>query len=181
MADTSPKATLFAGDSSDWTTTLTDYPASSSWVAVCVFQKPGKEPLRIEATASGADHAFRLEAEQSATLEPGRWTWAMRVAKDTTTKTVRQGEMVVRPNPEAVAAETHPEKCLKLLKAAIEARFVDVQESISILGQDITKIPAGELHRLLNLYQSQVNHERRFNNHLITGKRRRRSRIYLVD
>ena len=181
MADTSPKATLFAGDSSDWTTTLSDYPASSSWVAVCVFQKPGKEPLRIEATASGADHAFRLESEQSATLEPGRWTWAMRVSKDTTTKTVAIGETVVRPNPEAVAVDSHAEKCLKLLEAAIEERFVDVQESISILGQDITKIPAGELHRLLNSYQAKVNNERRFKNHLATGKRRRRSRIYLAD
>ena len=181
MADTQPKNSIYAGDSSDWTTTLNDYPASSSWVAVCVFQKPGNEPLRIEATASGADHAFTLGAEKSASLEPGRWNWAIRVSKDTTTKTVTIGEMFVRPNPEAVPVETHFEKCLKLLRAAMEERLVDVQESISVLGQDITKVPISELERLTNYYQSRVNEELRLKQRLTTGKRRRLSRIYLVD
>ena len=181
VADSSPKSSLFSGDSSDWTTSLSEYPASSSWVAVCVFQKPGNEPLRLEATASGADHVFRLESEQSATLEPGRWNWAIRVAKDDTTKTVSIGETVVRPNPEGSQVESHHAKCVKLLRAAIEDRLVDVQESISVLGQDITKIPVFELDRLLNHYQSKLNRELRFQHQLITGQRQRRSRIYLVD
>ena len=181
VADTSPNSSLYAGDSSTWTTTLQDYPASSSWVAVCVFQKNGSQPFKIEATASGANHVFTLTADQTAALKPGKWIWAIRVSKDTTTKTVSTGETVVRPNPEATLEESHAEKCVKLLQAAVEDRFVDVQESISVLGQDITKIPAGELHRLLNYYQARVNKEWRFHERLRTGKRQRRSRIYLVD
>jgi hypothetical protein len=59
--------------------------------------------------------------------------------------------------------------------------LVDVQESISILGQDITKVPIAELHTLQHYYQAQVNKERKFKEQLITGKKTRRSRIYLKD
>ncbi len=63
----------------------------------------------------------------------------------------------------------------------MEDRLVDVQESISVLGQDITKVPISELERLTNYYQSRVNEELRLKQRLTTGKRRRLSRIYLVD
>ena len=66
------------------------------------------------------------------------------------------------------------------MQAAIENRLVDVQESISILGQDITKVPAAQLDIMLNRYQIRVNQERREFNRLTTGNRRRRSRIYLT-
>jgi hypothetical protein len=180
VADSAPKSKKFAGDSSTWTSSYTDYPASSAWVATCVFQKPGQEPLSLEGTASGTDFVFTFTAEQSAALAPGRWTWAIRVAKDTTATTVEIGETIIRPNPQAVAAPSHAEKCLKLIEAALEERFVDVQESISILGQDISKVPAGELERLLNRYQAKVNNERRHAHRLATGSRRTRGRIFLA-
>jgi len=148
-------------------------------VATCVFQKPGQEPLSLEGTASGTDFVFTFTAEQSAALAPGRWNWAIRVAKDTTAKTVQIGETVIRPNPQAVAAPSHAEKCLKLIEAALEERFVDVQESISIMGQDISKVSAAELHRLMNRYQAKVNNERRHTHRLATGSRRNRGRIFL--
>tara|TARA_Y100000361_G_C11071892_1_gene296154 strand:- start:167 stop:805 length:639 start_codon:yes stop_codon:yes gene_type:complete len=180
VADSSPKSALFAGDSSSWTSTFNDYPASGGWVATCIFQRPGSEPLRLEATASGVDHVFRLETEHSASLVPGRWTWAIRVLKDTEAVTVQIGETVVRPNPEETPEETHAEKCLRLLQIATEERFVDVQESISLLGQDINKIPALELLQLTDRYQAKVNNERRQKHRLISGLRRRRGRIILT-
>ena len=180
MADTSPKSKIFAGDSLTWTSSFPDYLANASWVANITFQKPGETPLNITATASGEDHSFVATAEQTALLQAGTWTWGIRVTKTTTAKVVQIGEMLVRPNPAAVEEETHNEKCLRLLQAAIENRLVDVQESISILGQDITKVPAAQLDIMLNRYQIRVNQERREFNRLTTGNRRRRSRIYLT-
>lgn len=62
----------------------------------------------------------------------------------------------------------------------MEQRLVDVQESVSILGQDITKVSASQLDILLNRYQVRVNQERREAYRLASGNRRRRSKIYLV-
>lgn len=90
------------------------------------------------------------------------------------------GETVIRPNPQAVAAPSHAEKCLKLIETALEERFVDVQESISILGQDINKVAAADLERLMDRYQARVNNERRHAHRLATGSRRNRGRIYLA-
>ena len=179
MADTSPKSEIFAGDSLTWTSSFSDYPANQSWVANITFQKPGETPLNITATATSTKHRFVATAEQTALLQAGTWTWGIRVTQSTTAKIVQIGEMLVRPNPAAVREETHNEKCLRLLQAAIENRLVDVQESISILGQDITKVPAAQLDMMLNRYQIRVNEERRQFNRLTTGNRRRRSRIYL--
>ena len=181
MAESAPKTTKHAGDSSTWESTFSDYPASSAWVAVCTFQRPGEAPLRIEAAASGADHAFTFSAADSASLAPGRWTWAIRVTKDSTTKVVQTGEIEIKPNPEATPTPSHYEKCLALIKAALEERFEDVQDSVAILGQDITKVPAAELERLLHRYQALVNNERRQAYRLATGNRRRHGRIYLTS
>ena len=181
MADSSPKSSFYAGDSSTWTSTFSDYAASDSWVATCVFQRPGASALRVEGVASGADFVFTISPSDSAALEAGRWLWGIRVAKDTTTKTVATGTTIILPNPEIVLTETHNEKCLRLLKSAMEERAVDVQESISILGQDVTKIASIELEQLIDSYQAKVNRERKHAYRLFSGERTRRSRIYLVD
>ena len=161
MADSAPKASFYAGDSSTWTSSFTDYSAADSWIATCVFQRPGANAFRVEGTASGADHVFTISPSDSAALEAGRWLWGIRVAKDTTTKTVATGTTVILPNP--------------------EERAVDVQESISILGQDVTKIASIELEQLIDAYQAKVNRERKHAFRLFSGDRTRRSRIYLVD
>ena len=180
MADNSPKSSLFAGDSSSWVSTFSDYPATA-WEAIIVFQKHGLEPVKLIATASGSNFSFPFPAEKSALMEPGKWDWAIRVTKTTESVTVSIGTTVIRPNPERVYELSHYEKCLSLLNDAIENRLVDVQETISILGQDITKVPVNELHRLQQYYQAQVNKERKFKQHLITGVKTRRSRIYLKE
>lgn len=180
MADTSPKSQIFAGDSSSWISSFNDYSAAE-YEAAIIFQKHGFAPVKLIATANGTKFSFTFPAEKSATMEPGKWNWAIRVNKTTTSKTILIGSIIIRPNPERIYEETFYEKCLKLIKDAIENRLVDVQESISILGQDITKVPIAELHTLQHYYQAQVNKERKFKEQLITGKKTRRSRIYLKD
>jgi len=181
VADSAPKKSFYAGDSSTWTSSFADYSAAESWVATCVFQRPGASAYRIEGVASGTDFVFTISPSDSSALESGRWLWGIRVAKDATTKTVATGTTVVLPNPEAIPVETHNEKCLRLLKAAMEERAVDVQESISILGQDVTKIASMELEQLIDNYQAKVNRERKHAYRLFSGDRTRRGRIYLVD
>lgn len=180
MADTAPKSKIYAGDSSSWTSSFSDYPATT-YSATCIFQRHGTDPITLIGAASGTDFAFTFESEKSSLLAPGEWHWAIRVKKAAEIVTASTGKIKILPNPERIYQPTFYEKCLNLIHAAIEDRLTDLQESITILGQDITKIPAGELHRLQHYYQAQVNKERKFNEQLITGRRTRRSRIYLKD
>lgn len=180
MADTIPKAKLYAGDSSAWISSFTDYPAPT-WSASIIFQKHGNEPVSIIGVTSGTNFSFTFQGEKSSSMQPGVWNWAIRLKNGAQVVTISIGKTIILPNPERQYEPTFYEKCLNLIKAALEDRLEDVQETISILGQDITKIPVGELHRLLQYYQLLVNKEIKFKNQLITGKRTRRSRIYLKD
>lgn len=180
MADTRPKTKLYAGDSSTWTSSFSNYPATT-YSAICIFQKHGTAPITLISTASGNDFVFTFESEKSSLLDPGEWNWAIRVKNGTEIVTASAGKTKILPNPERIYQPTFYEKCLKLIQDALEDRLTDLQESITILGQDITKIPAGELHRLQHYYQAQVNKQRKFTEQLITGRRSRRSRIYLKD
>ena len=179
MADTAPKSTIHAGDSFSWESNYSDYSASDSWEAIAIFQKPGNQPIKLLGTASGTKFVFTMTAGECALMEPGKWNWAIRVSKTTTSKTVETGSTEIRPNPEAAYVESYNEKCLRLVKAAIENRLEDVQETISILGQDITKVPAVELERMLDRFQMRVNREHRQKQLLTENKRRRKGRIIL--
>ncbi len=179
MADSAPRSSIYAGDSWDWEATFSDYPASASWLAETIFLKPGEDAIKLKGTADGDAFDFAITPDASASMAPGVWTWAIRVWKGTVSKVVKTGKTTVRPNPSAIRPESHNEKCLRLVQAAMEERLEDVQEAISILGQDITKVSAGELERLMDRYQARVNDERRRLNRDITGERRRRGRIYL--
>lgn len=183
MANTTPPSSIYCGDSYTWTATLTDYSAAS-YSARVVFSRVGEDPVSIDGTASGTDFAFTIPLGTSQAMEPGKWLWAYRViATDASeSKIAATGSTWFRPDPAAESREkTHNEKCLELCKAAMENRLTDVQESFSVLGQDITKVPAGELERLLDRYQTKVNEERKKLHALRTGARRRRSRVYLGD
>ena len=179
MADTAPKTTIHAGDSFSWESDYSDYPANDSWEAISIFQKPGNQPVKVIGTASGTKFVFTITAGECALMEAGKWSWAIRVNKTTTSKTVQTGSIEIRPNPEAAFVESYNEKCLRLVKAAIENRLEDVQESISILGQDITKVPAIELERMLDRFQMRVNREHKQKRLLTEDKRRRNGRIIL--
>ena len=181
MALTAPPATHYAGDSETWTTTYADYLASASWVATCTFLRAGSEPVSLEGVASGDAHVFTLPVEKSGGMEPGEWSWAVRVIKDGTNKVVATGASLIRPDPMAALAESHNEKCLRLVQAAMEDRLTDVQESISILGQDITLVASETLHALHNSYQSKVNLERKRLHKIRSNCRPRTPRIYLAD
>ena len=87
MSDTAPKSKIHAGDSFSWESDFTDYPANDSWEGIAVFQKPGNQSLKIIGTASGSKLVFTVTAGECALLDPGKWNWAIRVNKTTTSKT----------------------------------------------------------------------------------------------
>ena len=183
VANTAPLSSIYAGDSLDWTATLALYPAGT-YAVRCVFQRVGESPVTVDATNSGTDHAFTLSAGDSAGMSPGVWLWAYRATAlaGSESAIAAKGSITIKPDPAGEAPEpTHAERCLALVKAALENRLTDVQESFSILGQDITKTPAEQLDRMRDRYQKLVNEERRKLYSLQTGGRRRRSRIYLAD
>ena len=180
VADTSPPTVITAGDSQEWEMTFSDYSAVS-YDAELVFQRPGSERLKLTGVADGAAFDFTLTAEESAAMDAGQWTWAVRVMQQSgsTVKTVAIGETQVKPDPIAEPDPTRNERILALLEARIEERAFDVQESISVLGQDISKTDIGTILDWRERYQAMVNRERWKRHYDITGNRRRRGRIYL--
>ena len=167
MPETAPPATIYAGDSAAWTFTDSRYP-SPTWEAKCVFQRVGQDPVQCDATADGSGgHSFAMPTSKSAGMAAGEWVWAVRVtdASEDESAIAASSSTIVFPDPAATTrTESHAETCLTLVKAQLEGRLVDGQESFSMLGQDITKIPATDLIALKDHYQSQVNHERRREN-----------------
>jgi hypothetical protein len=57
VADTSPKKSIFAGDSSSWISSFNDYSAAE-YEGIITFQKHGFAPIKLIATASGTNFSF---------------------------------------------------------------------------------------------------------------------------
>ena len=102
MTATTEPSRVTAGDSIFWLKSLSDYPASASWVLAYTFINSAAK-ISLTATASGADHLVAIAAATSAAWVAGTYTWQATVTKAAERYTVGSGAMVVDPN---LAAQT---------------------------------------------------------------------------
>lgn len=96
-------------------------------------------------------------------LTPGTYRWQAYVEKATERYTVAEGVLTVRPNFESAAVgqlQSHAEKTLAIIEAALEGRLTSDIESYQIAGRAISKIPIAELSVLHGKYLSRVQRER---------------------
>ena len=155
---------LTMGDTWTWTRPGGDYPASAGWALVYFFSKPGGTVKQVTTTTTGGDFQASITATDTADTAkwtPGLYTWTARVAKGAESYTVATGKMRIVDNPlTAVATQTHAEKCLPIIEAALERCLLqgDVVE-YEIEGVKFKKNKT-ELLTLRNAYRQEIRMER---------------------
>lgn len=91
-------STATAGDTLTWLTSLSSYPATSSWVLTYTLIPTSGAARTITCTAEGADHRATASATTTASWTAGTYTLVGAVAKGAERYTVEQGSLILLPN-----------------------------------------------------------------------------------
>jgi hypothetical protein len=163
---------LVAGDSARWRIAdLADYPQSESWTPK--YELVGKSVLHqiVGVWQTSGDDAqywlFTLTPVQTADIEAGRYRLIGRMVGSGTytgrEETVSNDVLVVLADPRAAdesVFQTHIERTLAVIEAAIEGRLTADIESYQVAGRAVSKIPIEQLVALRASYAAQLRQER---------------------
>ena len=157
----SPPSTATAGDSYQWSETLSDYDQSEGWSVSYWFRDDAGGSHEIAATGAATVWTATLNGADTADWAPGVWSWACLAKKASDRATVSTGHTTVRPDPARPHEETELEKRLGYVEAAIEARLTDDKpERYTIAGQSVDKIPLETLWTIRANLRGEVAAER---------------------
>lgn len=116
-----------------------------------------------ELTVSDDEWTITIPASRTAELSAGTYRWAAYMTGSGSyagrRHEVGRGVVVVAPNAslaEEGALQTHAERMVATIKAALEGRITDDVQMTQINGRLITNIPVKELRVLLTTYERQV-------------------------
>jgi hypothetical protein len=153
------------GDTIKFDITVPDYPPADGWTLTYAFRGPSDWETE-EGDVVGVDSHFEVRIPKERTtrspvLTPGPYQFYATVTDGTERYVVRQGTIVLTPDPTAaVNAQTHNQRTLAVIEAAIEGRLTADLEAYQISGRAVTKIPAKELVRLRGVYAYLVEVEK---------------------
>lgn len=158
---TTEPASVRAGDSWQWTKTLSDFPASTWTLTYTLFSST--DVLSVSASADGADHSVDVAPATTGAYTAGWYDWIAQVTDGTDTHTVGKGRINVLPDVASASTydgRSHARKMLDYLTAIIEGRASD--ETISVVrasspGVDVTYKP--DLEKLRAKYAAAVRTE----------------------
>lgn len=91
--------------------------------------------------------------------EPGLYQYAITFENNVGRFLQESGRLTVQPDPTAAPdgeLTTHAERVLAAIEAVIENRATKDQQSYSIAGRSITRIPVAELLELRKQYKAEV-------------------------
>lgn len=152
---------LFAGDTAKFHRRFDDYSSASGWTYNIYFNGPANN-LTV-AGAATADGGFDITIAASATTSfpAGTYRYIERVNNATTGEvyTVGSGALDLLPNIATAAAgatQTHEEKTLAVIEAALYGRLTADMQSYQIAGRAVVKIPIAELRKMRGEYAAIV-------------------------
>lgn len=146
-----------AGDTSIWTRSFSDYPASDGWVLKYAFRGPAV--VNLTATAAGSSHKTTISGA-TFTLS-GTYTVQGYVEKDSERYTVYSGKLKVTPNLAAISSGTydgrsHAQKVVDAIEAVIEGRASRDQQEMWIDGEKLVRTPVADLLTLRDRYRQEL-------------------------
>ena len=150
-------ASLTAGTSLRFQRSYASYPASSGWTYN--FYLAGASVLSVAGVASGADFVITLAPSDTAGFAQGTYRYTEIVLKDSVKVEMGRGLLNIEMNlatATAGTAQTHEEKTLSIIEAALSGRLTKDIESYQIAGRAVSKIPINELMRLRGTYKAIV-------------------------
>ena len=153
---------LPAGDTWQWTRSLSDYPAGT-WTLAYRFANE-VDAFTVTATASGTDHAISVAASTTAGYKPGRYSWRAMVTSGAERHSIESGVLEILPDPGATgyrSVRTHARRVMEALEATIEGRATTDQLAMSIAGRSISRMSLTELRENWEKYATMVKAEER--------------------
>lgn len=150
-------SSLTAGTSLRFQRSYSSYPASSGWTYN--FYLAGASVLTVAGVASAADFIITLAPSDTAGFAPGTYRYTEIVSKDSVKVEMGRGILVIEMNlatATAGTAQTHEEKTLSIIEAALSGRLTKDIESYQIAGRAVSKIPIAELMKLRGTYKAIV-------------------------
>jgi hypothetical protein len=163
---------ITAGDTIALQISLSDYPASASWVLHYTFINTLNK-YTVDGTASGADHLINITAATSAAYVAGKYSWQGYVTKAAERYTIGNGTIDILPNLAAASGgydnRSHVKKTLDALESWLETKNPAVAE-YEIAGRRMKYIPITDLLRLRDRYKMELRSEEAAKNPRLAGK-----------
>jgi len=168
---------LRAGDTWKFTRTdLSSYPATQ-WTLTYYLLKKGNQ-IKITATADGDNYAINVAKSVTRDYPPGQYTWIAKVSRGDEEYTVDSGAVEILPDfADAVSGydtRSQVKRILDAIEATLEGRATIDQQSYSIAGRTLAKIPIPDLIALRDKYKMEYQMElkaERLKNNLATGSK----------
>lgn len=144
--------TISAGDSVSFVQSCPDCPAGDGWKLTYSLLAKGQDPVRIESTASGEDHAFGVAPADSAKWIPGLYHWTLTASKgETERRSLGNGMIRIIVDPLAADSTYDPRpwamRALEAVEAALEGSLEDAIRSFEIRGTKIEALTPDALRR----------------------------------
>lgn len=158
---TTEPTTVTAGDTVTWQKTLSDYPASDSWVLTYLLANT-VATYTLTASASGDAHLVTAAASVTAEWPAADYTWHSYITKGAERYTIAYGALTVQPNyadhPTGYDARTHCKKVLDALEAMLEDKASKDQLSYSIgtgsISRTLSRLSPGEVLQWYDKYKA---------------------------
>lgn len=156
---------IIAGDTLNFTTAVTDYPASEGWTLTHrLLPRTAGTPIVLTSAADSDDpdlHRTQASAATTAAYTAGDYSWVAYVTKAAERYTVAQGAIEILANPTAASAmdlRTHAGKMLEAIEAWLESKDPAVAE-YEIAGRRMKYIAPEELIKLRLRYMQEARGE----------------------
>ncbi len=120
----------------------------------------GQSIITIEAAQEGTAHILQVNAVDTATWEPGRYSYSLRASKGFEVVEVEADSMTVLPDlasqGEGFDGRSHLERVLDAIEAVIERRATLDQERYRINNRELHRTPIPELLVLRDRYKAEI-------------------------
>lgn len=156
-----------AGDTLNFATSATAYPAGAGWVLKyrLVPRNASDSAIDLTSSAEGDDHRVLIAAATTAGWKAGDYSWTSWVEKAAEVYSVDSGQITVRPDPRLVAAgydaRSQAVRAVADLKEAL-ATFTaskGLVASYKIADREMVFKSTADIIKLISYWEGQVNKE----------------------
>jgi uncharacterized small protein (DUF1192 family) len=137
---------ITVGDTITWDETLSDFPASASWVVTYSFTSPDSRFISTHAAVVD-DHRITID---TTSLEEGRFDWTKKVTDGSSTFTLESGILDVDPDLSAdgtgVDRRSYSAIALEAIEALLKGKATKDQTSYSLNGRALSRYSIDELN-----------------------------------
>jgi hypothetical protein len=156
---------LTLGDTLNFTTTVTGYPASEGWALkyVLVPRASGPTPITITTTADGDDHVAQVPASTTTGWTDGAYSWHSWVEKASEKYSVASGSITLLPDPRSATVldtRTPARVALDQAQAAFRS-WTPTMRSYTIGGRSMTFNSTADILQVIDRLKADVQREER--------------------